>query len=208
MCTSFVTSAHSSSTKKFEIINFKWLNTKLLELISIVSLDCGADIFSSCHSAHQIPYVVQHEICSLQCEFFVFVCFMVTILQLKVAKKQFFEKLSLEPWIHVLSQTSIQVIDSKVHYNTKNIVESTSLSNINQSFSQCILTSNIHINCSFLWFTKAIVCCTGITSCISPLDVCYSQHLSFLHHTSISLVPRLLFGPSDVWFWSTQSFAG
>ena len=39
-------SAHSLSTKKFEIIKFKWLNTKLLELISIVSLDCRADIFS------------------------------------------------------------------------------------------------------------------------------------------------------------------
>ena len=38
-------SAHSSS-KKFEIINFAWLNTKLLELISIVSSDCRADIFS------------------------------------------------------------------------------------------------------------------------------------------------------------------
>ena len=30
--------------KKFEI-NFKWLNIKLLELISIVSSDCRADIF-------------------------------------------------------------------------------------------------------------------------------------------------------------------
>ena len=37
---------HSSFTKKFEIINFEWLNTKLLELISFVSLDCSADIFS------------------------------------------------------------------------------------------------------------------------------------------------------------------
>ena len=39
-------SAHSSSTKKFEIIKFGWLDTKLLELISIVSSDCRADIFS------------------------------------------------------------------------------------------------------------------------------------------------------------------
>ena len=38
-------SAHSSSTKKFEVINFERLNTKLLELISIVSSDCRADIF-------------------------------------------------------------------------------------------------------------------------------------------------------------------
>ena len=40
--------AHSSSTKKFEIINFEWLNPKLLELISIVSSDCRteSDIFS------------------------------------------------------------------------------------------------------------------------------------------------------------------
>ena len=38
-------SAHSSSTK-FEIINFEWLNTKLLELISIVSSGCRPDIFS------------------------------------------------------------------------------------------------------------------------------------------------------------------
>ena len=33
----------------------------------------------------------------------------------------FFEKLSLEPCMDVLSQTSIQVIDSTVHYNTENI---------------------------------------------------------------------------------------
>ena len=38
--------AHSSSTKKFEIINFEWLNPKLLELISIVSSDSRTDIFS------------------------------------------------------------------------------------------------------------------------------------------------------------------
>ena len=35
----------------FEIINFKWLNTKLLELISIVSLDCRADIFDCSFAA-------------------------------------------------------------------------------------------------------------------------------------------------------------
>ena len=32
--------AHSLSTKNFEMTNFEWLNTNLLELISIVSLDC------------------------------------------------------------------------------------------------------------------------------------------------------------------------
>ena len=40
-----------------------------------------------------------------------------------------------------------------------------------------ILSSNIHWNCSVLWFNKAIVCCTGKCSCITPVDVCYSQHL-------------------------------
>ena len=74
--------------------------------------------------------------------------------------------------------------------------ESVSVFNIIQCFSQCILTSNIHINCLILWFTKAIICCTGIFSCINPVDGCYGQHLSFLHHNSISLVPGLLFGPS------------
>ena len=44
-------SVHSSSTKMFEILNFKWLNTKLLELISIVSLDCRADIFACSFAA-------------------------------------------------------------------------------------------------------------------------------------------------------------
>ena len=42
---------HSSSTKMFEIINFKWLNKKLLELIFIVSSDCRADIFASSFAA-------------------------------------------------------------------------------------------------------------------------------------------------------------
>ena len=32
--------------KSFKIINFEWLNTKLLDLISVVSSDCRADIFS------------------------------------------------------------------------------------------------------------------------------------------------------------------
>ena len=35
----------------FEIINFKWLNKKLLELIFIVSSDCRADIFASSFAA-------------------------------------------------------------------------------------------------------------------------------------------------------------
>ena len=42
---------HSSSTKMFEIINFKWLNKKLLELIFIASSDCKADIFASSFAA-------------------------------------------------------------------------------------------------------------------------------------------------------------
>ena len=100
----------------------------------------------------------------------------------------------------VLSQTSVQVIDKKVHYNTENIWKVHLCLTLVNVFFQCILTSNIHINYSVLWFTKAIVCCTGIISCIRPVDVCYNQHLSFLHHNSISLVPRLLSGPGDVWF--------
>ena len=92
----------------------------------------------------------------------------------------------------VFSRASIKVILSIVHYNTENIWK-----------VQCILTNNIHVNCSVLWFPKTIVCCTGECSCISPFDVCYSQHLSFLYHTNISLVPRLLFGPGDVWFYLT-----
>ena len=43
--------AHSSSTKNFEIRNFKWLNKRLLELISIVSLDCRVDFFASSFAA-------------------------------------------------------------------------------------------------------------------------------------------------------------
>ena len=134
-----------------------------------------------------------------RCEFFLLVCFIATILQLEVVKRPFFEKLSLEPCMDVPNRTSIQVVDSTVHYNTVKCLGSTSPFNI-VNFFKFILTSNIHINCSVLWFTKAIVCCTSKLSCISPLDICYSQHLSFLHHTSTSLVPRLLFCPGDVWF--------
>ena len=150
---------------------------------------------------------MQHEICSLWCEFFVcsVICFIATILRLKVAKRWLLEKFSLEPCMDVLSQASIKVILSIVHYNRK-YRESASLFNISQCFFQCILTNNIHINCSVLWFTKTIVCCTGKCSCISPFNVCYSQHLSFLHHTNISLVPRLLFGPGDFWFYLTWYF--
>ena len=39
-------SAYSLSTKKFLILNFEWLDTKLLELIYIVSSDYRADMFS------------------------------------------------------------------------------------------------------------------------------------------------------------------
>ena len=45
--------------------------------------------------------------------------------------------------------------------------------------------SNIHVNCSVLWFTEAseaILCYTSKCSRISSADVCYSQHFSFLHH--------------------------
>ena len=39
-------SAYSLFTKKFLILNFEWLDTKLLELIYIVSSDYRADMFS------------------------------------------------------------------------------------------------------------------------------------------------------------------
>ena len=44
--------------------------------------------------------------------------FMATILQVKVPNLQCFEKLSSEPYMDVLSQTLILVIDSTVHLNT------------------------------------------------------------------------------------------
>ena len=47
LCSSFITFQHIlRPQKKFEIINFEWSNTKLLELIFVVSLDCRSDIFS------------------------------------------------------------------------------------------------------------------------------------------------------------------
>ena len=46
---------------------------------------------------------------------------METILQVKVPKMHFFEKLSLEPCMDVLSQTLLQAIDSIVHLNKENI---------------------------------------------------------------------------------------
>ena len=85
--------------------------------------------------------------------------------------------------------TSIQVTDSIVHYNTEDKWKvHLYLTLVKVFLNERILSSNIHWNCSVLWFNKAIVCCTGKCSCITPVDVCYSQHLSFLHHTSISLV--------------------
>ena len=39
-------------------------------------------------------------------------------------------------------------------------MESASLFNISQNCFQCILTNNIYIDDSVLWFTKATVCCT------------------------------------------------
>ena len=104
----------------------------------------------------------------------------------------------MEPSMDVLSQTLIQVTDS-MHLNTENSIRKVHLCLTWVNVFQCILTSNIHINCLILWFTKANVCCTGIISCISPVDVCYCQHLSFLHHTSTALVPRLFFGPVNAW---------
>ena len=157
-------------------------------------------VLQSCHLAHQlkIPYVMQHEISSPQSKFF---CFFYSD---HFTIEEFFEKLSLEPYMDVW----IKVIDSTVHYNTENICKVHLCLTLVNVFFQYILTSDIHINCLVFWFTKAIICCTGKCSCISPVDVCYGQHFSFLHHTSISLVPRLLFGPGDVWFKSTQCFTG
>lgn len=53
----------------------------------------------SCYPAHKIPHVVQHEICSLQCEFF-FICLFESD---HFYNKGFFEKLSLEPnaWMYL-----------------------------------------------------------------------------------------------------------
>ena len=58
MCELCHFSAHSSSTKKFEIINFKWLNTELLELISIVSADCRTDIDSNNPTMNQCRHFI------------------------------------------------------------------------------------------------------------------------------------------------------
>ena len=96
----------------------------------------------------------------------------------------------------VLGQKLIQVIDSTVFYNINIKEKCITVLHYSNIFSMHILTSNIHINCLILWFTKAIVCCTGIISCIIPVDVFYSQHFSLLHK-----VPRLFFGPVDGWFW-------
>ena len=52
-------SAHFSSTKEFEIINFEWLKTKLLELISIVSSDSRTDFIS-----HSFAVVYSAELSS------------------------------------------------------------------------------------------------------------------------------------------------
>ena len=105
----------------------------------------------------------------------------------------------------VFSKTSIQVIDSTAHYNKEDKWKVHLCSTLFKALSMHT-HNNIHINCLVLWFAKAIICYTGECSCISPVDVCYSQYLSFLHHTSISLAPRPLFGPGDVWFWSSRCF--
>ena len=142
-----------------------------------------------------------HKMCSLRCNFFVVCLFYCNHFTIEGLQKAIFEKLSLEPCMDVLSQTLIQVIKSTVLQHRENIKKLHLCLTLVMFFSMhTVLTNNIHINCSVLWFTKAIVCCTGIISCISPVDVCYSQYFSFLHHNSISLVPRLLFGPSNVWY--------
>ena len=121
-------------------------------------------------------------------------------LSIKGRQKMIFLKFELGALHGCTWPNIIHIIDS-THYNTENIVHFRLM--LFTHFFKSILTSNIHRNCFVLWFTKAIVCCTGVISCISPVDVCYSQHLSFFHHNSFSLVPRLFFSPSDVWFWST-----
>ena len=82
--------------------------------------------------------------------FCLFVCFKVTILQLMVAKRQFFEKSSLEPCMDVLSQTSKQVMDSTVHYNTENIWKAhlclTSVNVFFNTYSQTTFTSTVWLS--------------------------------------------------------------
>ena len=51
-----------------------------------------------------------------------------------------------------------------------------------------ILTSKIRKNCLAIWFTETTVCSTVNYSWIIPADFCLSLHLSFLLHTSITLV--------------------
>ena len=56
--------------KSFKIINFEWLNTKLLDLISVVSSDCRADIFFYCvfglYRTDNFSYVYISEACIKQ----------------------------------------------------------------------------------------------------------------------------------------------
>ena len=81
---------------------------------------------------------------------FLFVCFKATILRLKVAKRRFFEKSSLEPCMDILSQTSIQVMDSTVHYNTENIWKVhlclTSVNVFFYTYSQITFTSPVWLS--------------------------------------------------------------
>ena len=105
-------------------------------------------VLQSCHLAHQlkIPYVMQHEISSPQSKFF---CFFYSD---HFTIEEFFEKLSLEPYMDVW----IKVIDSTVHYNTENICKVHLCLTLVNVFFQYILTSDIHINCLVFWFAKPL----------------------------------------------------
>ena len=142
-------------------------------------------------------------ICSLSDEFFG--CLFV--LQSPFYDWSIFWNIELSRALHGCTYPNINTSNWQLStLQQRKYMESTSLFNISQCFFQCILTSNIHINCSVLWFTKAIVCCTGKHACISPVDVCYIQLFSFWELTSILLVPRLLFGPCDGWCSLTWCF--
>lgn len=75
---------------------------------------------------------------------------MVTILQLKVTKGQFFENLSLEPNMDVLSQTLMQVVD--ITYYSIEYEENASLFNIilnvfsMHTYSQVTFTQTVRLS--------------------------------------------------------------
>ena len=94
---------------------------------------------------------------------FLFVCFIATILQLKVAKRWFFEKLSLEPCIDVLSQTSIPLIDSTTyHITTQKKIWKVHL---------CLTLVNVFLNTySRVTFTET-VCFSGLPKPLYAVQV-------------------------------------